>query len=638
MMPTVKLLKLTISILLVTLFMVVTIPHSTYAQDPANFPNCRLGVGGAFGPNVTGYNMGQLNIGTYMDWLTRSNPAAEIGLPTNIEYIQTVRVHQDKVGGWDSAYVVPPTYSVSPTLATLASRAASRPGSLWLIGNEIDRRDWSTGLQDEITPELYATAFHEIRAVIKAADPTARIGIGGMVQATPLRLKYLDRVWDSYYNQYGYRMGDDIDVWNLHGFLLREVRGEWGADIPAGLETPRDYLPQEGFLYGVDDATAIEAADDMVYYRQFIEDFRTWMAEHGERNKPLLNTEYGILNDIGGDTKVIQFLTNTFNYMFTKTDADIGYPADENRLVQGWIWYSLNDNTSYFQYGTLFDSSQQLTPVGTGWKNYVTSSSNPLASQSRRNLLVVNLGADPAMVLPGQTTSVTLRANIANSGNIATSTGNSILVNFWDNVPNQPGSNLIASRTLPDIPGCGGYVTVEVEWPNRPAGNFTWYVQAVPITGEPNTVDNIASSSVVVTEGVPVADLAVAKASSSLQPHTGDVISYIIIVTNNGPDPVTGVKVNDILPAGVTFKSYTASQGSYYTSGVWEVGQLANAAEATLVINVQVNLGQGGQTIINTAQAISAARADVVPANDSDNATITPTETWGLHLPLIKKS
>src|SRR6185503_9091315 len=158
------------------------------AQGPAPFANCRLGVGDSKG-NAVGYDIGQLNMGLYLDWSTKSSPPA--GLPANVRYIQDVRVHQNKVGGWNSAYVNPPSYTVKPDLTTLTSRVLANPGSLWLIGNEIDRRDWNGGGQDEITPELYATAFHQIRNTIKTADPTAKIAIGSVIEATPLRLKYL---------------------------------------------------------------------------------------------------------------------------------------------------------------------------------------------------------------------------------------------------------------------------------------------------------------------------------------------------------------------------------------------------------------------------------------------------------------
>jgi hypothetical protein len=477
------------------------------AQGPPPFANCRLGVGG-LQADVTGYDMGQLNMGLYLDWRARSSPPP--GLPASMEYLQIVRVHQVKAdygSGWHGPpriYSSPPAYWVSPDLTTLATMAAALPGSLWLISNEMDRVDWWEGDhwsgQDETTPEVYATAFHDIQAAIRAADPTARIAIGGIIEATPLRLEYLDRVWDSYDAQYGYSMGEDIDVWNVHGFILREVRDSWGAEVPAGLND------LGGFLYGADSATIVAEHRNISRFQEFMTALRTWMAAHGERNKPLINTEYGILyRSLNGydftDQQVSDYLTASFDFLFTAADPSIGFPADENRLVQGWFWYSLND--SYWN-GNLFNpTTKALTTVGTTWKNYVSDASNPAASQPTPNLLVMNLTASPnsATLLPGQSITVTLRADVANSGNTKTATGNGIEVSFWDGDPSDSGSHQIGTtQILNDLPGCGRFETIEIDWPVSLAGDYTWHVMVNAVDDETSLSDNIAHSLVSIAQ------------------------------------------------------------------------------------------------------------------------------------------
>jgi len=69
-------------------------------------------------------------------------------------------------------------------------------------------------------------------------------------------------------------MGDDIDVWNIHGFLLREVRHSWGAEIPAGFDNEdpspnNDYDPQDGFLYGANIATIIAEHRNVLRFQEF---------------------------------------------------------------------------------------------------------------------------------------------------------------------------------------------------------------------------------------------------------------------------------------------------------------------------------------------------------------------------------
>ena len=61
--------------------------------------------------------------------------------------------------------------------------------------------------------------------------------------------------------------------------------------------------------------------------------------------------------------------------------------------------------------------------------------------------------------------------------------------------------------------------------------------------------------------------------------NVGDTVTYTVIVTNNGPDSATNVALTDWLPAGVTYVSDTATQGSYNDgTGVWTVGTIANGA------------------------------------------------------------
>jgi hypothetical protein len=217
-----------------------------------------------------------------------------------------------------------------------------------LIGNEMDRYDWGVrapdwdpsepeyevppGGQDEMLPAVYAQAYHEFYHLIKGADPTARIAIGGVVQPTPLRRLYLEAVLDAYQDRYGEPM--PVDVWNVHNMILQEKVGSWGADIPPGIDA------QEGALYSLDDH------DSMAVFARHIREFRAWMEERGEREKPLIISEYGILmpQDYGFPCgSVSAFMQATFSYFLYTTDDALGYPADDNRLVQRWVWYSLDD-------------------------------------------------------------------------------------------------------------------------------------------------------------------------------------------------------------------------------------------------------------------------------------------------------
>jgi hypothetical protein len=270
-----------------------------------------------------------------------------------------------------------------PDTATIAAVATANAGSTWLLGNEIDRRDWcgswsgttctSTGHQGEILPSVYARAYHDLYNVIKAADPTAKVAIGGMIEATPLRLQYLTMIWDSYVSQYG--VGMPADLWNVHAHILREPNDNnaWGAGIPPGLPDDSIGYQDEGIHHF-----------DMVIFDRNIRAFRQWMKDHGQQDKDLLISEYGVLLShmaFMNDPATVQaFMNNTYEYFTYTRDCNVGSRLDGCRLVQSWAWYSLDDN-NYNRYSKLFDpTSKNITNMGVAYRDFV----NQNLSQLRR--------------------------------------------------------------------------------------------------------------------------------------------------------------------------------------------------------------------------------------------------------------
>jgi hypothetical protein len=61
----------------------------------------------------------------------------------------------------------------------------------------------------------------------------------------------------------------------------------------------------------------------------------------------------------------------TFDLFLTATDDAIGYPGDDNRLVQWWCWYSLAAPDDYYLTANLFDpETKELAPLGLGFAAY----------------------------------------------------------------------------------------------------------------------------------------------------------------------------------------------------------------------------------------------------------------------------
>lgn len=176
--------------------------------------------------------------------------------------------------------------------------------------------------------------------------------------------------------------------------------------------------------------TSIDDHDNLELIAQQIRDFRQWMLEHGQRNKPLINTEHGILmtEDLGFDyTRVRTFMLNSFNLFLNElVDTNLGYPADDNRLLQEWFWFALavDDFEGRTTATGLFsEATRTIKPLGTDFGNYV----RPL-TQNYTDLEVYAGQAIPYWpIFAGQSSLIHVEALLRNRGNVASGPFN---VNF----------------------------------------------------------------------------------------------------------------------------------------------------------------------------------------------------------------
>lgn len=146
-------------------------------------------------------------------------------------------------------------------------------------------------------------------------------------------------------------------------------------------------------------------------------------------------------------------------------------------------------------------------------------------------------------------------------------------------------------------------------------GFITNIATANSTTYDPMPEDNTDS---VTLDVQPSADLAVTKTQST---PTQTSVQYTITVTNNGPDNATGVRVNDLIPAELTYIGSSATQGTYDNqTGIWYIGNLANGASVTLTINAAVPLGTN--TYINIA---------TVTGNENDPNLLNNQDTTQLN-------
>jgi hypothetical protein len=228
------------------------IKHNLQTGQPvSNFPALDISARAGFGLADQAdprFWAEQLNAGWYLDWKTDQR--------RNFQYPEH----------WQMIRLFPGC--VVPSNETIRWLVLHYPGQTWIIGNEPD-----VILQDSITAEQYAQTYHDLYYLIKTTDPTAQVAVAGVAQPTPLRLEYLDLVLTAYQNSYHEQM--PVDWWTVHGYVLREERDSWGADIPPGMPA------NQGQLYEVEDNGRMDL------FIQQIQAFRSWMTKRGYRQVPL---------------------------------------------------------------------------------------------------------------------------------------------------------------------------------------------------------------------------------------------------------------------------------------------------------------------------------------------------------------
>ncbi len=146
-----------------------------------------------------------------------------------------------------------------------------------------------------------------------------------------------------------------------------------------------------------------------------------------------------------------------------------------------------------------------------------------------------------------------------------------------------------------------------------------------------DTANNTAAIGFRVTS----ADLVLQKSTTITQPQEGDSFSFILNVTNLGPDTATGVVVTDTMATGIT--TTVAGAGYNIDTGRWDVGSISPGQSRSLILSVVPVAGVGGGlVIVDPIDGKSADQEDPTPAiNSSARVTVTVV---GADLALVKSA
>ncbi|MDX1415165.1 MAG: hypothetical protein R3293_13290 [Candidatus Promineifilaceae bacterium] len=507
-------------------------PFVAYTPVVVRLPkptNCRYGVGNE--PNKPANQwMDHMGAGHYVNFVSKpwGPPVAD-----SVELYRQVRLQQDKDNG-----VYLPSFSVDPPLNNgpngLGKLVQENPNVVWMVGNE---PDVANAHQDDMFPEIYARAYHDVYYFIKQIDPHARVANAGLSMMTPGRLQYMDIVWNTYVQLYAEPM--PVDLWNMHLYILSEIRpwdngpsdgkvalgtdpalAKRAPDGPANIECPKE------------DVYCRAEHDNMDIFAEQIVAMRTWMKSHGQQDKPLILSEFSqlypfvdyddpvnptecfLMDEFGNcftQNRVSTFLTNAMDYLENAKDPNLGNSLDDNRLVQQWSWYSMwidaefsggSSNLLVDGYEThQVGSASSLTQVGHTYRNRV------LNEVTTVNILAAEASDVQAQVAgPGATADVELKVGYMNTG-----TGviyDSFTVTFYaDPVLTQViGETIVVPGETGMINGCSwGHITdwASFTWTGVPEGIHSYWVKVDSnndIFAETNEADNVISGQVTVTQ------------------------------------------------------------------------------------------------------------------------------------------
>lgn len=163
---------------------------------------------------------------------------------------------------------------------------------------------------------------------------------------------------------------------------------------------------------------------------------------------------------------------------------------------------------------------------------------------------------------------------------------------------------------------------------NNGVGGETTLTNTASISGDetdPNTSNNSLTRTTAVTTTAPSADVAVAT--------SGGGATFTITVRNNGPNDAENVVLNDAIPSGSTFASWTQTSGPNFTCSTPAPG-----ASGTINCTLNIFAGLAGKATtaefalaLNTSAqvvnsvSVSASTGDPRPDNNSSSFPVSGT-------------
>ena len=337
-------------------------------------------------------------------------------------------------------------------------------------------------------------------------------------------------------------------------------------------------------------------------------------------NIPGAATSFTNVESLRGGTAADSFVFGAAGSLALTLDGNLGIDSLDNSAIPA-------STVTPTGPGTLDGIMGTATGIGTGFDNVNLIAGSPANlsvtktgpatattnTQIAYTITLTNAGPDPALdveltdILPAGTTFVSLGAEAG-----------------WSCTTPLAGSAGTVTCTRLSMAVDSDVFTLTVNAPASPGALSNTAAVTSANEGAPGNESGTANT--VVTG---IADLSIDKTAPATA-TSGGQLTFTLAVSNAGPDPATGVVVQDILPAGVTFVSATPTQGSCSgtTTVTCNLGTINNGASASIALVVNVTAAPGA-TIVNTA-TVDSNETDPSPANASDTATVSVAAAVGI--------
>lgn len=308
-----------------------------------------------------------------------------------------------------------------------------------------------------------------------------------------------------------------------------------------------------------------------------------------------------------------------------------------NLLPAGTVTFTVTAQVSAGATGTVINTASIAPPASvtdTATGNNSATDTDQLTPQADLSV-VKTLNTTP--VTPGMAIRYTI--DVSNSGPSAVSGAT-----VTDPMPSQLRNvswtcTATAGSSCNDASGTGNInSTVNL----LPSGKATFTVNATVSADATGNIINTATvigppgvadpnpgngSSTSTTSLDPSSDVSIIKTATPNPVRASEVVTFNLLVTNNGPSMADAVTVTDSLAGGLTLESVTASKGSCtgtqtITCNIGKLDATAPGNAATIVIRARVSINYVPGPLSNTA-TVATTTNDPTPGNNSSTTTVT---------------